>query len=318
MPERFFKYCTLSLLCAALLAPLATAANTATWYRVELVVFSHSAGNTPEQWDPTPDLAYPEQSRLLPKEASVPAVQSATDQAAGKAPLQAPPLTVLSANQRELSGRAAAMQRGKRYRILFHEAWTQQITDKANAIPIVVDHSGDSGTWPELQGSIKLYVSRYLYLETDLWLNTQGEYLHRSWRMPAPPLGPLTSEPLAGAEEPARVTTVSDRITAVAVEPSLTTIMVNQPGLKEPTNTTDIPTQITTGAPEPILPAIMFNEPTSEELQPIYPFRHAVRLNQTRRMRSGEIHYLDHPMLGVIVKITPLAAPESPTRAQAD
>jgi hypothetical protein len=35
------------------------------------------------------------------------------------------------------------------------------------------------------------------------------------------------------------------------------------------------------------------------------------QLNESRRMRSNEIHYLDHPAMGVIVKITPLEAPES-------
>jgi hypothetical protein len=33
-------------------------------------------------------------------------------------------------------------------------------------------------------------------------------------------------------------------------------------------------------------------------------------LNQSRRMRSNEIHYLDHPKLGVIVRIDPIALPD--------
>ena len=31
---------------------------------------------------------------------------------------------------------------------------------------------------------------------------------------------------------------------------------------------------------------------------------------QHRRMRSGELHYLDHPKLGVIVQVDPVAIPE--------
>ena len=38
-------------------------------------------------------------------------------------------------------------------------------------------------------------------------------------------------------------------------------------------------------------------------------------LNESRRMRSEEIHYLDHPALGIIVKITPIEAPESLVQA---
>jgi hypothetical protein len=45
-------------------------------------------------------------------------------------------------------------------------------------------------------------------------------------------------------------------------------------------------------------------------LGPAYPYRHAVALQQKRRMRSKEIHYIDHPMLGLIIKFTPLRSPE--------
>lgn len=43
------------------------------------------------------------------------------------------------------------------------------------------------------------------------------------------------------------------------------------------------------------------------------PLEHAIRvplraaqINQSRRMRSGELHYIDHPMLGIVVRITPI------------
>lgn len=32
-------------------------------------------------------------------------------------------------------------------------------------------------------------------------------------------------------------------------------------------------------------------------------------IRQKRRMRSGELHYLDHPFLGILVKITPVESP---------
>jgi hypothetical protein len=35
------------------------------------------------------------------------------------------------------------------------------------------------------------------------------------------------------------------------------------------------------------------------------PLRASI-IRQTRRMRSGELHYLDHPMLGIVVKVTPI------------
>ena len=34
--------------------------------------------------------------------------------------------------------------------------------------------------------------------------------------------------------------------------------------------------------------------------------KNIMTLNQSRRMRSNEIHYIDHPRMGVIIKIMPL------------
>lgn len=245
MPDRLPAQFARILLCATLLFPLATQAQTDSWYQVELMVFSYPAGGAAEQWEATPELAYPRATRFL-------ATQS-EDSAAIPQGGQTPPFITLPSTQQAFRSTAAAMARSGRYRILFHEAWTQPMTTQAGALPIVLDHSGDGGQWPALQGTIKLYLARDLYLETNLWLNTQGEYLNSSWRMPPPPRGPASrnsGEPL-------------------------------QSQLEEPDH--------------------------------IYPFRHAVLLKQTRRMRSSQVYYLDHPMMGVLVKVTPLndAAPQS-------
>ena len=166
------------------------------------------------------------------------------------------------------------------------------MTDQANALPIVLDRSGDGGAWPELQGTIKLYVARYLYLETNLWLNTRGEYLPGSWRMPAPPIGPSS-------------------LIFEAPEPELE-LELEQP--QRETITADPAIDLES---QRVPSTLITITKRAETLEPIYPFRHAVRLHQTRRMRSGEVHYIDHPMLGVIVKITPLPDPRSQTKPQA-
>ena len=40
------------------------------------------------------------------------------------------------------------------------------------------------------------------------------------------------------------------------------------------------------------------------------------RLTESRRMRSRELHYLDHPMFGMLVEIVPLELPEMPVDAE--
>ena len=282
MPNRFFAQFALPLIFTALLLSPPAQAKTATWYRVEMMVFSRPAGSEAEQWNPTPDLAYPDESRMLTRVAAT----SESKKGALNGVRQATPLTILPKSQQEFSGRAAAMRRSGAYRVLFHEAWTQQMASQADTLPIVLDKSGDEGVWPDLQGSIKLYVARYLYLETNLWLNTRGEYLQGSWRMPAPPLGPSSSIVLVEEQKSPR----------------------EAPGAYQPT----------AAVPQPTSLAIQTSGKITEQLEPIYPFRHAVRLTQTRRMRSGEVHYIDHPMLGIIVKITPLIDKKLETKVEAE
>ena len=302
MPDHSITTVTRIILAAWLLLPIYTQAQTDQWYKVELLVFSRPAGATAERWDPIPDLNYPAKHRFLSYPGEEPAAlsgSSITNSSAGSSAnssanssepetanvLPSPALpkafTTLPAAQRQLSGKAAAMQRSGRYRILFHEAWIQPMNAKAQTLPIILDRSGDGGPWPALQGSVKLYLSRYFYLDTNIWLNTQGEYLPGKWSMPAPPLAPTS--------EPQQVTVYS---------------RPDQPGA---TSRSEPVSRSTTGSTGQITPGM---EPDMDAGESQYPFRHAVLLDQTRRMRSGEIVYIDHPLLGVLVTITPLAPAE--------
>ena len=81
------------------------------------------------------------------------------------------------------------------------------------------------------------------------------------------------------------------------------------------------PTEQSERSKEPPLP---YMQPTLRDLAaavveavaPVYPYRHAVLLQQTRRMRSGEVNYIDHPMLGAIIKFTPVTAEQLAAIAQ--
>ncbi len=61
---------------------------------------------------------------------------------------------------------------------------------------------------------------------------------------------------------------------------------------------------------------LIFRQPVTEqsphqgEQTPSAPHLVDFRIRLHRRMRSGEFHYLDHPLLGILVEITPLQNPE--------
>lgn len=316
-----FRLFTRLLACLLLLPALTPAALAQDrWFKVELLIFGNTAGGTTEQWDAAPVLAYPGAARFLVEPdklaanakkyrgtsrtdeygrqmLSLPAGRGATRStdipgAANATPTAAragspTPFVALPATQREFRGKAAYMQRSGRYRTLFHESWVQPVRGQANSLPIVLDRSGDTGQWPLLQGSVTIHLSRYLHISTNIWLNTTGDYLPGEWRMPAPPLGPpsvlVDGQPLSALAETSAPT----------------------PGPAGPA----YQGSAAAGATEAAM---------AEQTGPVYPFRHAVQLQQKRRMRSGEVHYIDHPMLGVVVKLTPLSDEDLKTLALAE
>ncbi len=321
------------------------------WYKVELLVFSHEtspAGN--EQWEATPALEYPTEFRFLvepervkanerehsggqslvddfgrqiitlpggsahgsdyyykpsrqPEE--IEALQNLpdTDSAVAGASPAPTPFIALPPTEHEFRGKAAYMQRSGRYQTLFHEAWYQPIAEESASLPLVLDRSGDGGQWPRLQGSVKFHLSRYLHIETNLWLNTQGDYLPGDWVMPAPPLGPpslIIEDPLADVMEPGYVP--GDSADTDSYTGTGTVNLIDSSG-----NPIVIDDRIAEGHGELLEPQ-----------GPLYPYRHAVLLQQQRRMRSTEIHYIDHPLLGVVVSITPLTEEQLEDLARAE
>lgn len=264
---------------ALLLLCLVSEAQAARWYRVELMAFSQRGAELSEQWAPEPELNYPARARFLQDAASAsrtePAPSATLDEAAIK-PATAAAFIKLPAQSREFEKQANSMARSGRYRVLFHEAWIQPVANKASALPLILERGDEKSDWPQLQGSVKLHLSRYLHLETNLWLNTQGDYLSGDWRMPAPP-SPATA--------------YFDGTTGQLLT------RTEQGTQDSPETKAD---QTITG----------FEGYPSASLSPVYPYRHAVLLQQKRRMRSNEMHYIDHPMLGLVIKLTPLETGE--------
>lgn len=291
------------------------------WYRVEVIVFNYSSAlaQEAEKWPLFPPLAYPPRLQRLRDEPveetgdrpyqlttiedSAPhpdieidwdssidelyaeyrrSQQTDTDtdtsdgqgggEAAGTGPQMADlpdqytvlrPFVRLDASRHELNSRR--LQRSKGRRVLFHASWYQPLRSRDDTAPLLIEGSLRQGDYPALQGTIRLYVSRYVHLETDLWLNTEGDYLPEGWKMPNPPLAP---EPQAQDSSFFQVRLPPDWL----YRPYLSNPIENIYG---------------------------------ERSLPEYRWRHAVALQQKRRMRSGELHYIDHPLLGLLIKVTP-------------
>jgi hypothetical protein len=248
--------------------------------------------------DPNPSAAVPEPGAPDPN-----APGTAPDP---NAPPPLPPaFTVLDA--RALPADRLARDGG--YEVLWHEAWLQPLHGEADAVPLLLDRSGDPDRdpWPRLQGSVRLYLSRYLHLETALWLNTEGSYLPEGWQADAPPLAPPSL-----VIEPAPLPQRDPAQALLAGEPRRPDARLADGTLAwdGPPHVPAVP--IASGAPaeqrlpqDPNVPQDP-NAPADQNVTDSWPWRHSIVLAAERRMRSGETHYLDHPLFGVVVRLEPL------------
>ncbi|MCV6627360.1 MAG: peptidoglycan binding protein CsiV, partial [Cellvibrionaceae bacterium] len=237
------------------------------WYQVELIVFKRLSINQIER--PTLpselQLAYPYRLKHLLADEDAALQQQAPSGAYDTgATLTADSFVrLLPPQTRQPSGVANALGRSRNQRVLFHQSWNQQLKGAKQAASIPISGGQQYDGHRELEGHIKLSLSRYLHLQSNLWLSRfapSGQDQHGSW-----------------FELPQR--------------PSL---------LPAPNQ------------PQPQLAEAQFSHASLTELTPAAPSYHVQsldRLKESRRMRSGEVHYLDHPAFGILIRLDLIAPP---------
>jgi hypothetical protein len=246
------------------------------WYTIELIVFEQieSTGLPSERWPLDPGRPPVDEAIQL---AVAGELAVTMDEARPQASVQERrAFELLPEDELSLRETWARLRRSRDYRPVLHLGWRQPGFTREEARAVHVRSApaepavrrttprrferadGGLATWIEprkLEGTLRLYRSRYLHIEADLLY----------YRPDAAPL------PLSGPD--ASGNGIADQ--------SLTAADVAGPeaGLARP----------------PVL----------------------FRMTTQRRMRSRELHYLDHPLFGVIVLATPYEPPAPPAPAAA-
>jgi hypothetical protein len=278
MAYRSFKHLTTALGITTLLASMLVAqlsyaqakpAGHEGWYQVELIVFARKNDTSQEHWPSNIKLRYPSDWVEL-KEITT-AENSSID-------FTKEAFYRLPESERQLNAQAQKLERNSRFQVLFHNAWRQVITNEKAAKSILIQGGQTFGQHQELEGSIRLSVATYLKLQTNLWYSqfdlNVGQEQTRQW--PELPKQPnFLATPIAGLSLDSSL----ELEQALAVE--------NQ----QWDNTLATPDNS--------------NDPANSDN---YLTRQIILLQQSRDMRSSEIHYIDHPVVGIIVQVTPYPA----------
>ncbi len=183
---------------------------------------------------------------------------------------------LLPQNERQLNAEAKKLTNGSRFEVLFHQAWRQVIGHKNNAKNIIINGGKQFGQHQELEGTISLSVATYLKLQTNLWFSQFDVNIGQEQTIPWP---------------------------EIPVRP-------NYKKFTDPTLTLDTDADLTQALAKENNTWSNNNSSTTES-QEAFVTRQIILVKQARDMRSNEVHYVDHPVVGIILKVTPYTTSSS-------
>ena len=167
--------------------------------------------------------------------------------------------------------------------VIWHQAWVEALDTAETAYPHEITGQIEKENFRiDLSGTISLYRSRFIHIQPDLEVNQEIFTIPDD----APVADNITETPEETTPE-----------SAVQMGQ-----MNSQPEMTSPVMTESL-TQESTPSP-------------AMKVEPEWIPLRAAKIERSRRMRSDEVHYLDHPLLGIVVKVSPwVASPEEEEKA---
>ena len=208
------------------------------------------------------------------------------------------PYELLNPNYRALNDSARGLDRRK-YNVLFHEAWRFIADDKINENWLVIGAGKKYLNRYELEGSFRFYKSRFLHFEADLWRIkvSNDESLDIKLDMPKifelpsiPNLNPISEDSVSWRIRPTKSDAnieTGDRLLTASTENFAVPTIVDLIGANYILELHESGDQ-------------SLNEVTATdkiEALSVWPIRHS------KRIEEGEIYYLDHPEIGIMVLV---------------
>jgi hypothetical protein len=147
-----------------------------------------------------------------------------------------------TAEQLVLDHQAKQLKYNKKYQVIYHGGWQQQLSDgqAMTSYRLSVETDGN-----ELDGTINIIRKRFLHVTTDLWMHA--------------------------------IATDSTAIDTTVIQKDI-----------QPLDDTDT----------------LVVEADTANVEAVEIIEYA-RLYKKERMKSNDLHYIDHPLMGMLVKITP-------------
>jgi len=177
------------------------------------------------------------------------------------------------------------LRNSKAYKILTTKTWRQPGLAQSASIPVLIQAGEEFDGNYELEGTVSISLSRYLHVKSNLWLSEYVKQIELSntwWEESTFENAPAFEGLLTGSTYALETGEASDQNLNDTTAIDSNDIISN--------------TQL--------LSSLNINETTTH-----YEAIRTVVIDESRRMRSNELHYLDHPLFGMVIKITVYDAP---------
>lgn len=328
----------------ALLTLLASPLQAQPWYQIEVILFGQdfpeliAEGTTEESWPTEVDLHW--QEPLLPLFESERQIS--------------PTMRKLPINSRTMNGDAYAFRVTEGYRLLWHQAWQQPLVDELDAPWIIVEGGEEYEDRFELEGSLRIHLSRFLHMTANFWLTEfsfeQSEteianfsfddlpekpdlynactYLRFQPETPAEaPVDILAEQPLYESWWTAPYECDSPRSHLSQGMPRYAPVLpVDPPQMQQISyipESSGEPVEVLVPMPElsiadlsevnrgepDFVAQIEVLEDEFEAEEEALPIQQIIQIDMNRRLRSEEYHFVDHPKLGMLIRILEVEAP---------
>ena len=264
------------------------------WYQVEVIIFSQQDLFEAEQPRTDIELGFPENWLHLidptkEQELEVQLQDQPEDQPRGKPKEQ--PFVMLDKDLQQLGPDHYTLRRAPGYRVLYHQAWRQPGADFNTAPWLIIQGGEQYDDHFELEGSIRLVKSRHLHIQANLWKT--GFEPKQQLIQPA-----ITEQTLMPGQEILQKQTISwPELPKVPLPP--------EPEIK-PDETTATETTNSAVITAVNQKARFKNAPTRvEAARNYYQVKRIDKLEQSLKLSTEEVNYLDHPTMGVLVIVHP-------------
>ncbi len=313
---------------------LAAQESSERWYEVEIIVFKHKNGNFSEElWPDKEKLSLPENLNDMATQILFPAPKNEglleTDKTPNEAitkanhnlentPKAPIPFGLLSGDELQLKELHLALSKSSQYKTLTHLTWRQPVQDKNHAawVRIVggVDHSENFDLAGSSKYQQKLMREAGLSSGFNQILLTQEKPADSAVNNAIDPNNTNTPQFIAVPELDGAIQVYVGRYLHVN-----THLYLREPGQKEVdvsalnsslsssllnmTKDGVIDSNFESGFNWSYQPTDMFNTNQENTVKVDQLLDYAMK--QSRRIYSGDIHYFDHPLFGLIIQVRP-------------